>query len=85
MMRIYNSLPAENTELQNQILKLMFGSCGDNVRVNQPIRVDCGCNIFLGANSQLYSFRYGQNYDRKQYFDRSRCENLHRCSSHFGR
>lgn len=53
MMRIYNSLPAENTELRNQILKLMFGSCGDNVRVNQPIRVDCGCNIFLGANSLI--------------------------------
>lgn len=53
LMRVYNSLPAENTELRNQIIRLLFGSCGENVRVNQPIWVDYGCNISLGTNSLI--------------------------------
>lgn len=53
LMRVYNSLPAENMDLRNQIIHLMFGSCGENARVNQPIWVDYGCNIFLGANSLI--------------------------------
>ena len=53
LMRIYNSLPAENIELRNQIIHLLFGSCGENARVNQPIWVDYGCNISLGANSLI--------------------------------
>ena len=53
LMRVYNSLPAENMDLRNQIIRLMFGSCGENVRVNQPIWVDYGCNISLGANSLI--------------------------------
>lgn len=53
LMRVYNDLPAENMELRNQILHLMFGFCGENVRVNQPIWVDYGCNISLGANSLI--------------------------------
>ncbi|MBA2212587.1 sugar O-acetyltransferase [Sellimonas intestinalis] len=51
LMRVYNSLPAENMDLRNQMIHLMFGSCGENVRVNQPVWVDYGCNISLGANS----------------------------------
>jgi hexapeptide repeat-containing transferase len=51
LMRIYNNLPAENMELRNQIIHLLFGFCGENARVNQPIWVDYGCNISLGANS----------------------------------
>lgn len=53
LMRIYNSLPAENIELRNQIIHLLFGSCGETARVNQPIWVDYGCNISLGANSLI--------------------------------
>lgn len=53
LMRVYNSLPAENMELRNQIIQLLFGSCGENARVNQPIWVDYGCNITLGANSLI--------------------------------
>lgn len=53
LMRVYNSLPAENTELRNQIIRLLFGFCGENARVNQPIWVDYGCNISLGAGSLI--------------------------------
>lgn len=53
LMRVYNSLPAENMELRNQIIRLLFGFCGENVRVNQPIWVDYGCNISLGAGSLI--------------------------------
>lgn len=53
LMRVYNSLPAENMELRNQILSLLFGFCSENARVNQPIWVDYGCNISLGAGSLI--------------------------------
>lgn len=53
LMKIYNSLPAENMKLREQIIRLLFGSCGENARVNQPIWVDYGCNIFLGADSLI--------------------------------
>ena len=50
LMRIYNSLPAENTELRSQMIRMLFGACGDNIRVNQPIYVDYGSNISIGSN-----------------------------------
>lgn len=53
LMRIYNNLPAENMELRNQIIHLLLGFCGENARVNQPIWVDYGCNISLGAGSLI--------------------------------
>lgn len=53
LMRIYNSLPAENMDLRNQLIRSLFGFCGENIRVNQPIWVDYGCNISLGANSLI--------------------------------
>ena len=53
LMKIYNSLPAENMDLRNQIIRLLFGFCGENVRVNQPIYVDYGCNISLGGGSLI--------------------------------
>lgn len=53
LMKVYNSLPAENMELRNKIIRLLFGSCGENVRVNQPIWVDYGCNISIGDNSLI--------------------------------
>lgn len=53
LMRVYNNLPAENIELRNQIIHLLFGFCGEKARVNQPIWVDYGCNISLGAGSLI--------------------------------
>ena len=53
LMRVYNSLPAENLDLRNQILHSLFGFCEENVRVNQPIFVDYGCNVSLGRNSLI--------------------------------
>ena len=53
LMRIYNSLPAENMSLRDQIIRMLFEYCGENVRVNQPIYVDYGCNISLGAGSLI--------------------------------
>ena len=53
LMRVYNSLPAENRELRNRILRLLFGFCGENARVNQPVWVDYGCHISLGAGSLI--------------------------------
>lgn len=53
LMRVYNNLPAGNMEQRNQIIRLLFGFCGENIRVNQPIWVDYGCNISLGANSLI--------------------------------
>ena len=53
IMRKYNSLPAENMSLRDQIIRMLFEYCGENVRVNQPIYVDYGCNISLGAGSLI--------------------------------
>ena len=52
-MRVYNSLPAENIDLRNQTIRKLFGFCGENVRVNQPVFVDYGCHISLGSNSLI--------------------------------
>lgn len=53
LMRVYNSLPAENMELRDQMVRMLLGDCGGNVRVNQPIYVDYGCNISLGTGSLI--------------------------------
>ena len=53
LISVYNSLPAENMNLRDRIIRSLFGFCGENVRVNQPIFVDYGCNIFLGNNSLI--------------------------------
>lgn len=51
LMRIYNSLPAEDVAERNRVLSQLMGGLGQNVRVNQPIYVDYGSNIHLGDNS----------------------------------
>lgn len=51
LCRIYNNLPSENVELRNQIISILFGACGENTRVNQPIHIDYGCHIFIGKNT----------------------------------
>lgn len=53
LMRQYNSIPAENSQLRKELLEKLFGFCGENARVNQPIYVDYGSNISLGANSLI--------------------------------
>ena len=51
LMRQYNSLPAGDAEARSRLLTELLGTSGRNVRVNQPIYVDYGCNIHLADNS----------------------------------
>ena len=44
-----NMRPSQTTE-QQQILRSLLGSCGENVHVNQPFRCDFGENIHVGEN-----------------------------------
>ena len=53
LMRLYNSLPAENEGLRNEILRLLLGNCGEHTRVNQPIFVDYGRHISVGSQSLI--------------------------------
>ena len=53
LMRRYNDIPAEHVEERARVLTELFGTIGKNARVNQPIYVDYGYNIHLGANSFL--------------------------------
>lgn len=53
LMRLYNSLPAENEGLRNEILRLLLGKCGEHVRVNQPVFVDYGRHISVGSYSLI--------------------------------
>lgn len=53
LMRLYNSLPAENGELREEIIRLLLGKCGVNVRINQPFFVDYGCHILVGSHSLI--------------------------------
>ena len=49
----YNQLDSGDTEEREHILKMLFGFCGNDVRVNQPLLVDYGCNISIGDNSLI--------------------------------
>lgn len=51
LMRQYNSLPAGDTEVRARLLTELFGQFGKKARVNQPIYVDYGYNIYLADNS----------------------------------
>ena len=53
LMQIYNSLPAENMNLRDRIIRMLFGFCGENIRVNQPVYVDYGCNVSIGTGSLI--------------------------------
>lgn len=53
LMRVYNSPSAKNMNLRNHIIRSLLGSCGENIRVNQLIFVDYGCNVSLGSNSLI--------------------------------
>ena len=51
LMRTYNNLPAEDIEKRNRVLFELLGKFGKNARVNQPLYVDYGYNIYLADNS----------------------------------
>lgn len=51
LMKEFNNLPAEELTQRNRALSSLFGQFGKNARVNQPIYVDYGYNIFLDDNS----------------------------------
>lgn len=51
MIRVYNNLPAEDLKERTRLLSQVLGHLGRNVRVNQPLYVDYGYNIFLADNS----------------------------------
>ena len=51
LMRAYNRLPAGDQGARTRLLSRLFGGLGSNARVNQPVYVDYGYNIFLGNNS----------------------------------
>ena len=51
LIKEYNNIPAENTDLRNKYLKEILGKCEENVRINQPFFIDYGCNIEIGENS----------------------------------
>ena len=44
----YNNLCPSLTSAREAILRSLLGACGDRVHVNQPIRFDYGCNIYIG-------------------------------------
>lgn len=44
----FNNLDPADIAGQQKILRSLFGSCGENLHVNQPFRCDYGCNIHIG-------------------------------------
>ena len=46
----FNNLDPADIAAQHEILRSLFGSCGENLHVNQPFRCDYGCNIHIGDN-----------------------------------
>lgn len=46
----FNNLKINDEKNKNKILKKLFGKIGENSHIYQPIRVDFGCNIYLGNN-----------------------------------
>ncbi len=51
LIKEYNRIPAEDVAKRSELLKNLFGFCGQHVRVNQPLFVDYGCNITIGDDS----------------------------------
>lgn len=46
----FNNLRPDQIEEMNKILRELLGSVGERFIINQPIRFDYGCNIFLGED-----------------------------------
>lgn len=50
-MQNFNQTSPEDCTRQQEILAQMLGDFGQGARVNQPLWIDYGCNIYLGENS----------------------------------
>lgn len=48
LMHRFNNTDPSDTETLGSLLKQIFGQAGPGLHVNQPLRVDYGCNIRLG-------------------------------------
>lgn len=46
----FNNLSPEKEKECNDILQQLFGRVGDDFHINQPLRCDYGCNIYIGDN-----------------------------------
>lgn len=46
----YNGLHPDETDRREALIRVLLGSCGQRVHVNQPFRCDYGCNIHVGEN-----------------------------------
>lgn len=46
----FNDLHPSDSCNMKRLLKEMLGSCGENIQINQPFRIDYGCNLFVGEN-----------------------------------
>lgn len=44
----FNNLLPDRTDEMQTILRRILGSCGERLHVNQPFRVDYGCNVHVG-------------------------------------
>lgn len=50
LIRRFNDAMPDDTETMQRLLHEIFGKVGANLHVNQPLRVDYGCNILIGDN-----------------------------------
>lgn len=50
LMKEFDQCEAADSEKREQLIHEMVGQCGENVRVNQPFRVDYGKNISIGTD-----------------------------------
>lgn len=46
----FNNLPPSDITGQQEIIRALFGSCGERFIINQPFRCDYGCNIHIGED-----------------------------------
>lgn len=46
----YNNLHPGEVEKRNEIIRDIFGKCGERFHINQPFRCDYGCNIYIGED-----------------------------------
>lgn len=53
LARAYNAIPTGDNAVREDMLRHLFGKCGRNVRVNQPVFVDYGVNTSIGDNSLI--------------------------------
>lgn len=50
LLQKYNQAPAEDTALQEELLRSIIPDMGERCHFNQPFRCDWGCNIHIGRD-----------------------------------